>query len=264
MRFEHSINPLPRYYLPWMMAVTLPLYVLPLAAAGSLAALLRAIRQKAALLRDPITLSMLAAGLCSLTPLLYAALRRPLVYNGWRHFYFAYAGVALLAAHGVAACMRFLQRHGGDYGMHRVFAAGLCLYFAWTAGAIANNHPYQYAYYNRLGHDGAAQEMELDYWNVSAQSALERLQTVPRDESLPLVVGARDEMSLLGLIRAQRVFDDATREVVFIEENPDAPYLYANTTYANLYGVPEPEGYRALFTLDSYGLPICTVYEREE
>lgn len=264
MRFEHSVTPLPRYYLPWMMAVTLPMYVLPLAAAGSLAALLRAGRQKAALLCDPITLALLAAGLCSFTPLLYAALRRPLVYNGWRHFYFAYAGVALLGAHGVAACLRFLRKHGGDYGMHRVFAAGLCLYFAWTAGAIVNNHPYQYAYYNRLGHDGAAQEMELDYWNVSAQSALKTLQTAQRNEELPLVVGARDEMSLLGLIRAQSVFDAAMRQAVMIEESPDAPYLYANTMYANLYSVPEPEGYHALFTLESYGVPVCTVYEREE
>ena len=33
--------------------------------------------------------------------------------------------------------------------------------------------------------------------------------------------------------------------------------------YAIIYEVDPPEGYHVLFTLDSYSIPICTVYERD-
>ena len=45
--------------------------------------------------------------------------------------------------------------------------------------------------------------------------------------------------------------------------DPEAPYLFSNTTYAIIYEVDPPEGYHVLFTLDSYSIPICTVYERD-
>ena len=263
MRFEHAINPLPRYYLPWMMLVTLPLYVAPLAAAGQLSALHRVWRQRAAALRDPVSLGLTAASLCWFLPLLYAVIARPLVYNGWRHFYFVYAGVVVLAAQGLKACTGFLRRHTGEYGMHRVFAAGLCLFFLWTGWDMMKNHPYQYAYYNRLGHAGAEERMELDYWVVSTRNAMLRLIDEPRDESLPLVIGARDDMSQIGLDRSHGTLPEAARSALQAVSDPDAPYLFYNTTYAVIYGVDPPEGYHALFSLDSYGVPICTVYERD-
>ena len=76
-----------------MMLVTLPLYVAPLAAVGQLSVLRRVWQQRTAALRDPVTLALTAASLCWFVPLLFAVLTRPLVYNGWRHFYFVYAGV---------------------------------------------------------------------------------------------------------------------------------------------------------------------------
>lgn len=263
-RFEHAVNPLPRYYLPWMMLVTLPLYIPPLAAIGQWSALRRAGRQKGRALRDPVTLALTAASLCWFVPLLFAVLARPLVYNGWRHFYFVYAGVAALAAHGLSAFMGFLRRRTGEYGMHRVFAAGLCLFLGWTAWDIARNHPYQYAYYNRLGHPDAETCMELDYWVVSTRNAMQRLIGGPRDESLPLEIAARDDMSRLGLTRSHATLPPAQREALAVSEDENAPYLFYNTTYANIYGVDPPQGYHLLFTLDSYDLPLCAVYERDE
>lgn len=261
--YDHAVNPLPRYYLIWMMLVTLPLYVGPLAAAGQLSALRRVIRQRGAALRDPVSLTLTAASLCWFVPLFFAVLTRPLVYNGWRHFYFIYAGIALLGAHGISALSKLARRFGGEYGMHRIFAAGLCLFFAWTAWDISRNHPYQYAYYNRLGHAGAETGMELDYWDVSTANAMRRLPEAPRDERLPLVLGARDDMSWFGVSNGYKVLAPTLREALSIAEDADAPYLFFNTTYARIYGVAPPEGYHELFRLESYGLTICTVYERD-
>ena len=263
MVFEHAVNPLPRYYLIWMMIVTLPVYVIPLAACGQLEALARVWKQKTKALADPDSLALTAVSLCWFVPLFAAVLMRPLVYNGWRHFYFTYAGVALLAAHGIGAGMRFLRNRCSDCGMHRVFALGLCLCFAWMAWGIAQNHPNQYGYYNRLGRANSETDMELDYWDVSTVGAMEALLEHERDESLPLLLGARDDMSWFGVHHGYNVLSPENKAVLTIGENADAPYLFYNTTYARIYGVDAPEGYHELLTIRSYGQRLCTIYEKD-
>ena len=259
--FDTTSQPLPWYYLPYMMLATTPLWILMLCAAGTALALWTGVRRLRA--RDASGLVPLLTVLLWLLPLAFAVLTRTRVYNGWRHFYFVYAGVVLLGARGLSACIGFLRRRTGEYGMHRVFAAGLCLFFAWTAGDIAKNHPYQYAYYNRLGHKNAETQMELDYWVVSTRNAMQRLLREPRDESLPLQIGARDDMSQLGLDRSFATLAAGEQAVLEVVADPEAPYLFSNTTYAIIYEVDPPEGYHVLFTLDSYSIPICTVYERD-
>ena len=261
--YDQAKQPLPRYYLIWMMLTTLPLYVTPLAAAGQIGAMVRVCGQKARALRDPVSLSLTAASLCWFVPLLFAVLMRPTVYNGWRHFYFVFAGVAVLGAHGISICFRLAKRYGGDCSIQYVFMAGLLLFYGWTAAAIVQNHPYQYAYYNRLGHEDAQTGMELDYWEVSTRNAMEQLLSCPeRDEGLPLHVGAREDMSWWGVYNAYQVMNPQERERLSVAYEKDAPYLFFNTTYTRLYGTQTPKGYHELFSLQSYGLTICTVYEK--
>ena len=263
MVFDHAVNPLPRYYLIWMMLATLPLYVVPLAAAGQLGAIWRAWKQKKEMLKDPVTLGYAVVTLCWFLPLLAAVVMRPKVYNGWRHFYFVYAGVVLMAAGGVQGCLRFLKKHGGDCGMPAVFMAGLLLFFGWTAKDMAVNHPYQYGYYNLLGNRNAEVDMELDYWDVSTVNAMEQLAECERNEELPLVLGGSDPMSWFGVYHGYQVLEPDVKARLIITEGTDAPYMLYNTTYARIYGIDPPQGYRELYTIESYGNTLCTVYEKQ-
>ena len=43
----------------------------------------------------------------------------------------------------------------------------------------------------------------------------------------------------------------------------DAPYLYYIENYVQVYSVPEPQGYHALFQVYSYGRLIGTMYEQD-
>ena len=261
MVFDHDVNPLPRYYLIWMMLVTLPVYVTPLAAVGQITSLARVWKRKWKSLEDPVTLSLMAATACWFVPLAAAVVIRPLVYNGWRHFYFVYAGVAVLGAQGIAGCIRLLRRHCSDCSMQRVFLMGLCLFFAWTAWGMVQNHPNQYAYYNRLGRADSEQNMELDYWDVSTVEAMEALlDRMPEEEVL---IGARDDMSWFGLDKGYQVLKPEDKARLTVAYESDAPYLFYNTTYARIYGVEPPEGYHALFTIRSYGQVLCTMYEKD-
>lgn len=265
--YDQAVTPLPRDYLPYMIAVTLPLYTLPLAVAGQLATM-KLITQafaekKGALLRDERLLILLALTLCWVLPLGYSAIARPLVYNGWRHFYFLYAGIVLLAGQGIAWLSQKLSRMKTPWGK-RVGAAVLGLGFAVSAIGLALNHPYQYGYYNLLARKTAGTAMELDYWDVSTVNAMKRLlESTERDTLLPLSLGSRDEMSYFGVYHGYAVLPEEAQKQLNIQQDENLPYLFYNTTYALIYGVPPPDGYHVLFTLESYGNVICTMYERD-
>ena len=274
MFIDQQKAPIPRLYLPTMMLITLPLYTLVLAAAGQLRALwdaARAIKQKKALADERCWMIFILT-LCWLLPLGYAIVSRPIVYNGWRHFYFVYAGIVLLAGHGISALSQWLTQlktkakpsslraHG-----HKLATLLLCLCFAISAAGIIANHPYQYGYYNLLARKTAATDMEMDYWNVSIVNAMHKLASHPdRDQSLPLVIGSRDELCGLGLTFAHSVLPEPLRNSITVLTDENAPYLLFNTTYSVIFKLSPPEGYHPLFTIDSYGNVLCTVYERIE
>ena len=166
--FDTTSQPLPWYYLPYMMLATTPLWILMLCAAGTALALWIGVRRLRA--RDASGLVPLLTVLLWLLPLAFAVLTRTRVYNGWRHFYFLYGpmlALAVLGARELWTHMRGARR--------RVFAALLGLCMAFTGVGIATQHPYQYAYYQPLVQLRGMDYNELDYWNVSARDALVRL-----------------------------------------------------------------------------------------
>ena len=147
--------------------------------------------------------------------------------------------------------------------MPAVFMAGLLLFFGWTAKDMAGNHPYQYGYYNLLGNQNAEADMELDYWDVSTVNAMEQLVECERNENLPLVLGGSDPMSWFGVEHGYNVLEPEVKAQIAITGEEQPPYLFYNTTYARIYGIEPPEGYRKLFAIESYGNTLCTVYEKK-
>ena len=187
-------------------------------------------------------------------------LRQPVIYNGWRHFYFLYAGFAVLAAWGLET----LQRRAK--GLNGAAIAGiLALCMAADGVGILQNHPYQYAYYNFLAPADAEETMELDYWDVSTVNALRLLLDSERNEALPLTVSGTDALSHLGLEQALSALTEEENALLTVTEQPeDASYLWMNTTYGRIYGATVPRNWRVLLEIRSYGHTICTVYERME
>ena len=245
--------PLPRSYLPVTVLLTLPVAYLLLAAIGQGKALWQCLRG------DANTPMLCTLTLLWLVPCAYVVLARPLLYNGWRHFYFIYAGIAAMGGLGLQAIATALRRRRTLKTIAAVVLSGL---FAFQAWGIASNHPYQFSYYNPLA-GKVAEAYELDYWEVSAVNAMRMLnQTESKAGVFPILIGARDEMSRFGLENSYGRLSASERSTLAFTKDQNAPYLYANATYATLYQAPAPEGYETLFTLESYGNSICTVYRR--
>lgn len=246
--------PLPHSYLPVMILLTVPLATLALAAFGQLNALRLIFRGDE---RRPLLLAVTALWLI---PVLYVVWRQPLMYNGWRHFYFLYAAVAVMGGLGLDTLAGLVR---GKPTLQRLAGFALAGMLAFQAVGIAWNHPFQYVYYNPLAGD-VSQRYELDYWGVSTLTALRRLcQTEGGTADIPLTVGAPDEMSLLNLRYGYPNLSAAQQAGLRITTDTDAAYLFENTMYARMYDVAVPAGYVPLFSCTSYGHTLCTVYRRQ-
>lgn len=262
--FKHSVHPLPFYYLPYMMLVTLPVYVTALAGFGQLAAVGSCLRRRRQLGVDPTSLLLLCATLIWAAPLGYAMVSDPVVYNGWRHFYFVFAGLAVLAAWGLECLIRFFRMHAKRWQQIAAGTlAGICL--ATSAAGILLNHPYQYAYYNAFGRwlcpAPMEQGMELDYWCVSTLDALENAVN-QRDPQVPLTYSARDPLTQLAIDYYHQALPDALQKKLSppLPEGSEADLIVANTSYHHLYGTQLPDGYEPVAEIRSYGNTLVRVY----
>ncbi len=246
---------LPHSYLPTLIAFTTPIPVLALAALGAGYAVYLCVTGDG---RRPALLAMM---LLFAVPFAYAVLAQPLMYNGWRHFYFLYGPIVVMAGFGLLVLQRLLgRRQAGKI----IGVAALAGVFLWQGIGIARNYPYEYAYYNELA--GEVQgEFELDYWEVSTLNAMLLLvENGDRSPLLPLVIGGGDPMSLFSLQQCEKMLPNAIRTTVTVTEEDQPPYLFSNSTYAQIYQKWPGETYRPLFAIESYGNVICTLYERQD
>lgn len=266
--FQHSTQPLPFYYLPYMMLVTLPVYVVLLAALGQLTAIGCCWQQRKELLRSPVPMLLLCSTLIWAAPLGYAVLSNPVVYNGWRHFYFVFAGLAVLGAWGLECLIRFFRRHATRWQQTAAAVlAGLCL--LTSAAGIVMNHPYQYAYYNALGRwlcpVPMEEGMELDYWCVATIDALEDAAAkLEREE--PIRYAARDDLTQLALYYYDEALPQSLQGKLELLEPNDGrtELIVVNPSYHHMYGTKIPEWFQVLTEIKSYGNTIIQVYARPE
>lgn len=251
--FDTTSQPLPWYYLPYMMLATTPLWILMLCAAGTALAMWTGARRLRT--RGAPGLVPLLTVLLWLLPLAFAVLTRTRVYNGWRHFYFLYGpmlALAVLGARELWTHMRGARR--------RVFAALLGLCMAFTGVGIATQHPYQYAYYQPLVQLRGMDYNELDYWNVSARDALVRLAEAYDGA---LTVEPADLWSEYALQRALDVLpDELAGRFVCLPEGGGARFVLSNPTYACFSGFSPGADMAECVTLSAYGHPIMILYER--
>lgn len=246
---------LPWYYLPKMIALTIPILYILLALVGQVYAITLCIKadQKRPLL--------LALTIFWMLPLGYALVSNPIVYNGWRHFYFIYAGIVVMAGMGLVWLFSLVA---SKPALKTLALLGLTAVFAAQAGSIVMNHPYQYTYYNALSGqvDG---RYELDYWALSTYNAMEELVArSDRNQNLPLICSRPPiPPHSYPMTNNYDALPEKDRlKLAYSADDRTAPYLIYNTTYMRIAGLDEPEGYRQLFTISAYHHPIVIVYEK--
>ncbi len=174
---EYHVTEIPRRYMIEWLAITLPEIVLLGLALGLAIALSRAV--KGELRPDSEETRKLALViLAAIFPIVYIAVRNPIVYDGMRHVLFVLPLLAVLAALSIDFVFARLPPRTA----RAVLGLG-GLYLLYHLAILTHLHPHEYVYFNRLvgGLPGAYGRFETDYWGNSYREAVELL--VDRIES---------------------------------------------------------------------------------
>ncbi len=174
---------LPGRYLPFLLWITITEPTWLLAGLGlilSFGLVLRRVRARRRNASDPQlpagapSFALAEAGIVAawfLVPVLYVLLRRPPMYDNYRHFLFILPPIFYLAGFGLEALLRHLHFPT----VWRLVLA--CLLILPGVLGIAVLHPYEYTYYNSLigGPAGAFGRFETDYWLTCYKESVQKL-----------------------------------------------------------------------------------------
>jgi hypothetical protein len=255
--YGYGHTALPFYYLPYMILVTTPLWLLVMIGIGQVYAARALLRGRREMLKDQTRLLLLLCTALWLGLVALTMVSRPVIYNGWRHFYFLTAPMLILAAYGLQRTWDALRGLKNRLYSH-LFALVLAALMGITAVCMLTNHPYQYTYYNALLRADRQSNMELDYWNVSVLDTLDSL--LDTTEGTVAITGA-DLWAQTGLRYAHALLPatERTRLIVLPENDPDAAFYLVNPTYARFSGW-NAEGRELTVQTVSYGVSICEIY----
>ncbi|MFZ5858048.1 MAG: ArnT family glycosyltransferase [Chloroflexota bacterium] len=202
---------LPRRYLPTLLGITLTEPVWPLFIIGfgvSIWKLVVSILRRSSSLKgisrpaaysttaninlDPFSTDHGLLLTAFLIPFLYVILRKPPMYDGFRHFLFILPPIFVTCGLGLEAILRWigtergLQSAQADWksailpsGRLQLWLRAVSIIVLILPGIIsaAQLHPYEYTYYNSLvgGTGGAFRVYETDYWLTCYKEAVEQI-----------------------------------------------------------------------------------------
>ena len=156
---------LPWYYILKYIGITTPLIILFLFLLSPLLNILP--------IKMPVSKQVLVLYFVSLFPLAFILVKASNLYGGARHLLFVYPLICLLSA-------LFLNRLY-DLNKNTIIKAALLIIviagLLMPAKFIVQNHPLQYAYFNKMvgGTDGAAGRYEVDYYYASLRKGADQL-----------------------------------------------------------------------------------------
>lgn len=231
-------NEIPVSYMPTMLAWTLTEPTWPLAAWGIIAALLGILKKQLDWRTYlPTTLWLTA-------PLIYIALDRPPLYDGFRHFTFMIPGIFILIAPGLESIAARLKKNT---------LRAILLWALLLPGVIgyAQLHPYKYTYYNAFagGTRAVFRNYETEYWLTCYKEAFDYINAAT---SGPVFVQRN--------LRLAQYYARDGLEVRFIPESAPLPagslVLQTTRTNGDLTTLPDLP---TVFRVERQGAVFCVV-----
>ena len=199
-------RPVPWHYIPVMIAITTPLLIVLLMLAGNVATIASLFQKRETPLFASERKYYLMMLVCIWSFLGFAMLTRPILYDSWRHFYFLYGLLLLLAIYGLQTLVSFLKGKWKRLAFGAVGAQLLAM-----VALVVLSHPFQFVYFNALAGANPGERFDLDYWNVSQAKTLMRLiDTVDSEEQIS--VTAADWYTGDGLEKAYNILPQSYQE----------------------------------------------------
>ena len=152
---------LPLRYLPKLILITTPIYILITFVIGLIGFIYNAITKK-----EKNTKYFILVLLSALIPFVISILTHTKLYNGWRHFYFLYGVMIVFSVYGIKFLYNYKKIRNGVFAL-----IGIAL--AYNTAIVAKYGVNNTAYYNQLvSHKNIETQYELDYYGVTTRQLL--------------------------------------------------------------------------------------------
>lgn len=231
-----SYRPVPWHYIPVMFAITSPILIVILTVIGNLTTLISIVRTKITKIFEGDLKYYLMSQIFVWTFLGYAMIRQPILYNGWRHFYFLYGFLIILAMHGLKQIFDYLK---DKEKRKRLVAVIISLQLIVSGVTIVLVHPNEIVFYNMFAGSDPGSRFEMDYWNVNMINALTELVDSQVSDKVITVI-ALDYYSYNGLFTSHYMLPDSYKQRIEIDISTnkatlqDADYLIINPIAYNI------------------------------
>lgn len=249
-----SAQALPWHYAPVWLLITTPLTYTLAALSGLLFLVSRLLRQPLAVLGTYAgRLDLLVSGWL-LAPLALVIGLDSVLYDGWRHLYFVYPALLLLAVGAGWQVWHWARQAARRRRIMLVGAGLVSLELVVTATRMVLMHPQQQVYFSVLPARLAGQWFERDYWGLAYRQGLEYLaRTYPQGQILVDPQHISPFENNLALLPPA----DQARLVV----NETLPGRFVILDYRSQSGtVVTPVGWE-VYRVTANGLPILAIYQ---
>lgn len=255
---------LPWYYLPTWLSLSIPLWYLAVTlagVAGAAAFVLRNRRRLGSALRRVLLGPGRWFALCltvAVLPIAAAILLHSTLYSGWRHMYFIFPELVVVALFGIKWLFGLLRARRWP---RRLLAGGLAALLAGQACWIGWMHPFEKFYLNPVG-QSMCDLLERDYWYESTTAQIQRILEVDDSRRINLSGNA---------------FVQIPVDFYLAEEDIRRLYIYYSSTYTEEtpidYIIDEAlgpvsstfPGFTPVYELHgANGMLISTIYMRDE
>jgi hypothetical protein len=182
----YAATELPWYYMPQMLLITTPEYIVLLGAAAILFALISAFKKlptEHAQYFTPARLMRLGVAIAFVLPVAVVAIKQATLYDGIRHFLFVLGPWAIVAALALNKSLQYFEKAAASRPSLVLHLAPISIISLVACGAALTTeqykelHPYQYTYFNSFvgGLPSAWQRFDTEYWGTSHREAVELL-----------------------------------------------------------------------------------------
>lgn len=252
--FNNSIykaQDLPWYYLPWWIIISTPPLFLLLACIGMVYTSKLIFEKKLSFNRDELSIVTLHS--MFILPVSAVITLQSVIYDGWRHMYFVYPSLIMMATFGLEQLLHLFKKQG-------LAKASLMLALASTYMAMVifnlKNHPHQMVYFNLLANirqQEAPFEYEMDYWGLSYRKGLEYIADTDSRNEIKIAVANQPGINNWNLLSLQD-----RRRMQVSDTLTQFDYYLTNYRFIN----SKPEGMTEVYVVKSDGIHILGVYKK--
>lgn len=207
-----SSTQLPWHYIPVWLSITTPLFYLGLALTGIGLAFYRILQKPEDVFANDIRRHLIIYTASFILPIVAVIMLNSVLYDSWRHLFFVYPPLVMLALYGLSKIETHRTRH--------LVIPILLVSFMASLTFMVRNHPHQHLYFNTLlsskKENNIRHQFEMDYWGVSYLLAIEEVLRIDGSEQILINFSTR-----AGEFTAVEMLSEKDQQRILItEDNP--------------------------------------------